>query len=188
MPTRHCNKMNTDSQATSCDKCHKSTEDTSQSLQRCGRCKVAQYCSRDCQTADWSAHKDLCVRPNYLLKFQLCPGNITNPDVVRVLSCPSNATFHDLHSALQLAFSWASTHSFDFRILDPDYEEPEFSIESIQAMFMSGLSADSPRENLLRIVEKGVSGRMALFQVDRMHEKQRKHPRTAEKDSHKTKL
>lgn len=108
---------------------------------------------------------------------------------MHVLSCPSNATFHDLHCAIQIAFSWASTHTFDFRVLDPTYEEPDdLSIEAIQARFSSGPSASPPRENLLRILEKDKSGRTGLFQVDRMHEEARKHPRAIEKDGHKTKL
>ena len=31
------------------------------SFQKCGRCQVSRYCSRDCQTADWRAHKQFCA-------------------------------------------------------------------------------------------------------------------------------
>jgi len=32
-------------------------------LQRCGRCKLAMYCNRDCQLKHWRAHKNNCREP-----------------------------------------------------------------------------------------------------------------------------
>jgi len=32
-------------------------------INRCSRCKVATYCSRTCQKADWQDHKRECVAP-----------------------------------------------------------------------------------------------------------------------------
>ena len=29
----------------------------------CGRCEAVRYCSRECQQADWTAHKPACARP-----------------------------------------------------------------------------------------------------------------------------
>ncbi len=34
--------------------------DTTTGLQKCGRCKAALYCSKKCQTEDFSLHKQLC--------------------------------------------------------------------------------------------------------------------------------
>ena len=30
------------------------------SLRACGGCKLARYCSRECQLADWSEHREVC--------------------------------------------------------------------------------------------------------------------------------
>jgi hypothetical protein len=29
---------------------------------RCGKCKRATYCDRQCQAADWKGHKARCVK------------------------------------------------------------------------------------------------------------------------------
>jgi len=45
-----------------CKKCNKYEQslEFQGSLQMCGRCKSAWYCSRDCQVADWKDHKPFC--------------------------------------------------------------------------------------------------------------------------------
>lgn len=44
--------------AESCATCQKSPPEVT--LKRCSRCAVTHYCSRDCQKADWKAHKKVC--------------------------------------------------------------------------------------------------------------------------------
>mmetsp|Transcript_3515 Transcript_3515/g.5292 ORF Transcript_3515/g.5292 Transcript_3515/m.5292 type:complete len:247 (-) Transcript_3515:69-809(-) len=39
-----------------CGGCKKSVDVT----KRCSRCKIASYCSRDCQAKDWKRHKKVC--------------------------------------------------------------------------------------------------------------------------------
>jgi len=42
-----------------CFHCQK--EDVRDNIRKCSRCKVARYCSKECQKADWaSSHKDQC--------------------------------------------------------------------------------------------------------------------------------
>ncbi|KAI1415915.1 hypothetical protein F5Y13DRAFT_155659 [Hypoxylon sp. FL1857] len=39
-------------------------------LQKCNRCKTAQYCSKECQRADWSIHKQVCEARD---STRICP-------------------------------------------------------------------------------------------------------------------
>lgn len=46
-----------------CQTCQTSEEklsETNKKIMRCGKCKIAFYCSRECQTIDRSAHKSAC--------------------------------------------------------------------------------------------------------------------------------
>ncbi|PHH91991.1 hypothetical protein CDD83_9438 [Cordyceps sp. RAO-2017] len=164
----------------------------SASLRRCSRCRRAAYCSRECQTAAWPAHKGGCVRPNYIVKFHLAPAEITGPAVTRTLSCPANAVFYMLHMALQTAFGWATTHSFDFAVLDPDYREPDNIMDVMSRQMAArhpsgmGLSASAPREYMFRVVDP--VEQTVFSGIDRMHEGIRCHPRTAEKKADSYKL
>ncbi|KAI4218928.1 MAG: hypothetical protein L6R36_008667 [Xanthoria steineri] len=101
-----------------CAVCGK-VEEESNKLSKCARCKARGYCGKGCQTKDWDVHKKNCKRPNYILKVTLRPDDIQDPQVYRTLSCPSDSTFEAFHEVLQVAFSWASTHTFDFKVRDP---------------------------------------------------------------------
>ena len=41
-----------------CCKCFKHISTT----QLCGKCRIANYCGRDCQLADWREHKEMCTK------------------------------------------------------------------------------------------------------------------------------
>ncbi|KAF4448103.1 hypothetical protein F53441_8419 [Fusarium austroafricanum] len=41
-----------------CNNCHK--EEPTVQLKRCAKCSTTPYCSRECQKADWKAHKKIC--------------------------------------------------------------------------------------------------------------------------------
>lgn len=168
--------------------CTKSSPDPD-SLQWCSRCRKTAYCSRECQSAAWSSHKGACFRPNYIIKFHLSPGHITNPPVTRTLSCPAHAVFYMLHLALQTAFGWATTHSFDIAVLDPNYREPADAVEALtrHSIAMSQqVSPSDPREYIFRVVDP-VEHTM-FSGIDRAHEPTRRHPNTLEKKADKYKL
>ena len=141
---------------------------------------------------DWNAHKKNCKRPNYLLKFHLRPDDIFDPPIHRTLSCPSTATFAELHHALQIAFGWANTHTYDFKVKDPvaqaawDAEgENMTQEESIMKLVQSMSNPDGPDDNvqhLLRIVED------KPFGIDRMHDRMRFNPKTPQKKSDAVRL
>ncbi|KAK4165552.1 hypothetical protein QBC43DRAFT_208158 [Cladorrhinum sp. PSN259] len=178
---------------------------TNTNLLRCARCQSCHYCSRTCQSTHWPSHKSKCIRPNYIIKFHLFPSEITDPPVIRTLSCPSNATFYMLHMALQTAFGWSSYHSFDFTVGDPSYARADSIAAEVRRLLSRQKSsplditkqmnpADSSREYLLRVTDpvrafgQAPQGSAATYGIDQMHEGQRRHPRTVEKDSQDTKL
>ncbi|KAH6842230.1 plasmid pRiA4b ORF-3-like protein-domain-containing protein [Chaetomium sp. MPI-CAGE-AT-0009] len=154
---------------------------------RCSRCRTTRYCSQTCQAACWASHKGQCRRQNYIIKFRLAPAHITSPRVERTLSCPADAPFYALHLALQTAFGWATTHSFDFAVKDPAYAPPAnllAHIQQLKALEMNGgdrLPASASREYLLRVVDPVPRDRFSG--IDRVHERQRRHPGTVEKKS-----
>ena len=49
-----------------CDKCRNRFE--FDALKECGRCRLATYCSTDCQLSDWSAHRHHCIFPDFRMK------------------------------------------------------------------------------------------------------------------------
>ncbi|KAK7741905.1 hypothetical protein SLS62_010882 [Diatrype stigma] len=174
----------------------------SSTLLKCGRCKKEAYCSRPCQAAAWPRHKRSCVRPNYIIKFQLSPEYVTDPPVSRTLSCPADAVFYHLHMALQVAFGWSTTHSFDFAVANPDYVspfaanggvgadgQPDFSalMEHLKRMNPAhGADPSAPQEYLFRVVDPV---EQTMFSgVDRVHEGGRRHPNTPEKKADNYKL
>jgi hypothetical protein len=117
-----------------------------------------------------------------------------NPAIWRTLSCPAVATFKQLHRALQIAFGWATTQTYDFKVKDPDYKPEEHEedeatmIQRLAAAFRRGAfrrGHNAPRENLLRIIAKPQGGFGA---IDDMHSGMRSHPQTPKKRSDKLKL
>lgn len=44
-----------------CAACHKDQEQLARPLKDCAKCRRVQYCSRDCQKADWKSHKKTCA-------------------------------------------------------------------------------------------------------------------------------
>ncbi|KAF8892376.1 hypothetical protein CPB85DRAFT_244813 [Mucidula mucida] len=44
----------------SCEKCRKRPDQNGKGYSHCSSCKIAVYCSRDCQTSHWKVHKALC--------------------------------------------------------------------------------------------------------------------------------
>ncbi|KAL8976777.1 MAG: hypothetical protein Q9205_007288, partial [Flavoplaca limonia] len=150
---------------------------------------------------EWETHKKVCQRPNYLLKITLRPDNISDPQLYRTISCPSNSTFETFHEALQIAFNWASTHAFDFKVKDPvevariaaeeeDDTQEQSLLKMIQSLKMNGTPGLQERY-LLRVVEDdpyGPGGFSSGKGVDFMHNSARQHPQTPEKKASKVKL
>ena len=102
---------------------------------------------------------------------------------------------------LQIAFTWASTHTFDFKVRDPTEvariaaeEENDTQEQSIMKLIQSikENGRPGPQERyLLRIVEDdphGPGGFAGGKGIDFMHISSRQHPQTPEKKASRVKL
>ena len=108
------------------------------------------------------------------------------------------ATFQDFHEALQIAFGWASTHDYDFKVKDPVAEAQADAAEQAEDMqsFMlriersmgPGADGSGNRRYALRIVKEQQGTFFSGRGVDSMYSGLRKHPQTPEKKSHKIRL
>lgn len=149
-----------------------------------------------CQTKHWPAHKAHCKRPNYVLRFDLWPETIVNPPIWRTLSCPADATFDDLHEALQIAFGYASTHTYECCVKDVEAErqaeEEEASSENAMLDMMQKLMGTTGKD-----VDESFIGTRSLLRVvdpdhqryiDNVHAMHRRHRETPEKMADQLKL
>jgi len=60
--------------AQGCTTCKKTAPEVT--LKHCAKCSVTLYCSRDCQKADWKAHKKVCGKDG-----NIAPGSPSGPDI-----------------------------------------------------------------------------------------------------------
>jgi hypothetical protein len=151
-----------------CTVCGRTDEQLSghQRVQWCSSCHATQYCSRDCQKFDWKRHRKDClpkekaVLKNYIIRLELRPQESDTSTIVRTLSCPPNATFEELHRALQEAFRYSSDEPFDFSVKEKGHNDclnnsrPDTTIEA-------GKSGVRTRDNIIRITEKPKPARSA---------------------------
>lgn len=93
--------------------------------------------------------------------------------------------------ALQDAFGWTSTHSYDFAaVVDPSFDPATFDMfqfmQNRMAMSQPGAPNMNPestqREYVMRVKPKGHG------HIDSMHEGQRRYPRTLEKPASQFKV
>jgi hypothetical protein len=138
------------------------------------------------------------------LEVKLAPGCIVDPPVTRTLSCPAAASFLDLHKALQVAFGWASTHTFDFKIKDLNAKPPpklnlmdhiakmaaqdRANFEALKSGRPAPEQDKGPRQNFLRIIQWSVPPMGLQGGVDMMHNDSRVHPETPEVGAANVKL
>ncbi|KAF8155020.1 hypothetical protein K438DRAFT_1987247 [Mycena galopus ATCC 62051] len=96
-----------------CYTCHKQTDDRD-TLKRCGQCQGAWYCSKECQKADWTAHKKFCGKkrfdpklftredkePEYFIGCPaVAPGFTRSPSLWRQIKwlCEPDSQWRDYH-------------------------------------------------------------------------------------------
>ncbi|KAJ7796005.1 hypothetical protein B0H14DRAFT_2467855 [Mycena olivaceomarginata] len=82
-----------------CSTCMMSEKDLGQRLRRCGKCHTVWYCSKECQTQSWPAHKPTCSengRPKLI-------GNLISNEVLQDI----------LHGCFILQFNLLHRSVFD---------------------------------------------------------------------------
>ncbi|EAU83318.2 hypothetical protein CC1G_10759 [Coprinopsis cinerea okayama7 len=67
-----------------CDNCGQEGK----GLKKCARCLTVQYCSRECQTSSWKAHKKVCVPMNKSTTVTVTPHYPQIPGAVNVSMSP----------------------------------------------------------------------------------------------------
>ena len=73
---------------------------SSDSLSKCSRCKKVSYCNRECQKADWKAHKNHCVEANNNNNDNDNNNNATPTKKRRVISDVVEITGDDMQSQI----------------------------------------------------------------------------------------
>ncbi|EIM84495.1 uncharacterized protein STEHIDRAFT_100561 [Stereum hirsutum FP-91666 SS1] len=59
-------------------------------IKRCGRCKGPQYCSEQCQLADWPSHKGSCQRQTvWYDKYRACEDGSIHEGRLELITWPS---------------------------------------------------------------------------------------------------
>ncbi|KAF7336491.1 MSS51-like protein, mitochondrial [Mycena sanguinolenta] len=77
-----------------CTMCSKQEKDIGRPIQRCSKCHGAFYCSKECQTLDWSGHKEICGAPGTTKRLHKLATNL--------VLCPT--LLIQLQSCCMLAF------------------------------------------------------------------------------------
>jgi hypothetical protein len=62
-----------------CAKCGKSSTNGEEPLKKCGRCRLAFFCGKECQTAVWKSHKKVCSKLDQGAKLYASGGAIPEP-------------------------------------------------------------------------------------------------------------
>lgn len=128
------------------------------------------------------------------MKVHLSPNDITGPLIISTFSCLAIATFEKFNRTLKPAFGWASTHSYDFKVKDPQVEAEAAAADDNDATLrmtrrigagggpMPDSSPDAPPYPL-RVEEEPRDGPFSGLGVGIMHKVHRKKPLTPEKKS-----
>ena len=63
-----------------------------------------------------------CQAGNYLVL--VCLADTDDPNIQRLISIPTDATFHKLHQAIQISFGWARCHMHQFTVMEQHERQP----------------------------------------------------------------
>ncbi|KDQ06991.1 hypothetical protein BOTBODRAFT_181053 [Botryobasidium botryosum FD-172 SS1] len=87
-----------------CDNCY--VRQTEKPLHKCAGCKAVKYCSRECQVAQWKAHRPICQN-NSTLGLLLKEHEKTPLGILQRLGLPDGISMYELDQRLE---KWVRLH------------------------------------------------------------------------------
>ncbi|GAB1309997.1 hypothetical protein MFIFM68171_00207 [Madurella fahalii] len=117
-----------------CTTCHKTPPEVT--LKHCAKCSVTFYCSRDCQKADWKAHKKVCGKDGPQPPM-LSPPKGVDQGITEPFTRLDNGTW--LHNRSEKDVYRLLLDAYRLRVEDTYALEGEIEANSLYAGAPSGL-------------------------------------------------
>ena len=113
-----------------CSKCRVSSSSSAGVLKKCARCKVAHYCSKDCQKQHYSIHRSSCKRVAQLLQAKLLNDDTTTK--VALADAIVEMTYRSCDTILSGAHGFACATRYYLEVLVSGGDEIS-SVDAAQA-------------------------------------------------------
>ena len=148
-----------------CTNCAKTSAESGKNLKLCAKCRTTNYCSRECQRADWKSHKKVCTSnaasnaagPSSVPLSQPPFASATAAQPPRGLSVAIDKPFHRLDSQTWLH---GRPHTDVYKLLIDTYRfrmEDNYSLEGEaddDSIYGGALNGERGFQRFLRLAEK----------------------------------
>lgn len=137
--------------AATCTVCKKPQSELPNALKSCAKCQTQQYCSRECQKADWSRHKKECAseastQAAITDELEGMSGSLTNPPKDEILEIANQTV------ALLKSFSRCSGFKQDIRSIPSSAESLMFLADFVSRTFREYIPALLPPQKFAEMV------------------------------------